>query len=246
MIRIMTLQLAELAIHIPECIPLFEAYGFDYYQNGNQTLKEACDEKGLAFPDVDEELSRLQKKQHHHLTIEDMDPERLINVINGQHHDHEAETLSAIHSAIQDLIASSQTDLAHIAVLCHIDRKFGELKEMLLSHCGKEDKYLFPQIRNLLKLRKDNTPAFQDAVSKTTNLIRILELEHRQSVDSLKEIKKLLNGFDVPPGVSPAYERLMEQLKAFEADFHLHIHIENNVLFPRVKDMSDRFKHQRF
>jgi len=241
----MTLQLAELAIHIPECIPLFEAYGFDYYQNGNQTLKEACDEKGLAFLKVDEELSRLPKKQDHHLTIEDLDPERLINTINGQHHDHEAETLSAIHSAIQDLIASSQTDLPHIAVLCHIDRKFGELKELLLSHCAKEDKYLFPQIRSLLRLRKENTAAFQDAVLKTTQLIRLLESEHRQSVNSLKEIKSLLKGFDVPPGVSKAYEHLMQQLKAFEADFHLHIHIENNVLFPRIKDLSDRFRHQR-
>ncbi len=239
----MTLQLAELAIHIPECIPLFEAYGFDYYQNGNQTLKEACDEKGLAFSRVDEELSKLQKKQDHHLTIEDLDPERLINAINGQHHDHEAETLASIHNAIQDLTATSQTDLPHIAVLCHIDRKFGELKEMLLSHCAREDKYLFPQIRSLLKLRNENTAAFQDAVLKTTHLIRSLELEHRQSVDCLKEIKSLLNGFDVPDGVSQTYKYLMQELKAFEADFHLHIHIENNVLFPRIKDLSDRFKH---
>lgn len=242
----MTLQLAELAIYIPECIPLFETYGFDYYQNGTQTLKEACDEKGLTFLNVDEELSRLQKKAEHHLTLEDMDLELLINTINGQHHDNEAEILSAIHNSIQNLVASSPSDLTHIGVLCRIDRQFGDLKEILLNHCNKEDKWLFPQIRNLLDLQKERSPAFQDAVSKTVSLIKILEFEHKQSVNSLKEMKSLLNDFDVPAGVSLEYERLMVQFKTFEADFHMHIHIENNVLFPKIKDMSDRFKHMRF
>lgn len=239
-----TLQLAELAIHIPECIPVFEKYDFNFYQNGNQTLKEACDEKGLQFPDIDRELSDLQKHLRHRYTLEDMDIELLINSINGQHHDNEAETLASIHNAIQNLVADAPSDLAHIQTLCVIDKKFGELKEKLLHHCEKEDKVLFPQIRNLLVFQKEKAPLFQDAVSKTISLIKTLELEHMHAVNALKEIKLALNNFDTPPEVSMEYDHLMKQFKSFEADFHIHIHIENNVLFPKIKDMDAQFKHQ--
>jgi regulator of cell morphogenesis and NO signaling len=240
-----TLQLAELAIHIPECIPLFEKYGFDFYQNGNQTLKEACDEKGLHFPDIDLELGSLQRHSHDRFNIEDMDIGLLINSINGQHHDNEAETLAAIHNAIQHLVANSPADLAHIQILCGIDKEFGELKEKLLSHCEKEDKLLFPQIRQLLALEKEKSPFLQQAISKTISLIRLLECEHTESVNALRNIKGTLNNFDIAPEVSQDYKSLMTQFKSFEADFHMHIHIENNVLFPKIKDMTDQFKHKR-
>lgn len=241
-----TLQLAELAIHIPECIPLFEKYGFDFYQNGDQTLKEACDEKGLHFAEIDEELNELQKHSNHPYTIEDMDLELLINSINGQHHDNEAETLAAIHHAIQHLVAHSPDRPAHREVLRHIDKEFGELKEKLLSHCEKEDKLLFPQIRRLLVLQKEKATLFQAAVSKTTSLIKTLELEHTQSVGALRNIKSMLHHFETAPEVSQEYLKLMQDFKTFEADFHMHIHIENNVLFPKIKNMTDQFKHHRF
>lgn len=241
-----TLQLAELAIHIPECIPLFEKYGFDFYQNGDQTLKEACDEKGLHFAEIDEELNELQKHSNHPYTIEDMDLELLINSINGQHHDNEAETLAAIHHAIQHLVAHSPDRPAHREVLRHIDKEFGELKEKLLSHCEKEDKLLFPQIRRLLVLQKEKATVFQAAVSKTASLIKTLELEHTQSVGALRNIKSMLHHFETAPEVSQEYHQLMQDFKTFEADFHMHIHIENNVLFPKIKNMTDQFKHHRF
>ncbi len=241
-----TLQLAELAIHIPECIPLFEKYGFDFYQNGNQTLKEACDEKGLRFTEIDGELNNLQKHSNHPYTIEDMDLELLINSINGQHHDNEAETLAAIHHAIQHLVTHSPAGLAHRELLCLIDKEFGELKEILLSHCEKEDKLLFPQIRKLLVLQKEKVTLFQAAVSKTTGLIKTLELEHTQTVNTLRKIKRMLHEFEAAPEVSQEYNTLMNDFKIFEADFHMHIHIENNVLFPKIKDMTDQFKQHRF
>lgn len=241
-----TLQLAELAIHIPECIPLFEKYGFDFYQSGNQTLKEACDEKGLCFAEIDEELNELQKHSNHPYTVEDMDLELLINSINGQHHDNEAETLAAIHQAIRHLLAGSPAGAAHRERLCCIDKEFGELKEKLLSHCEKEDKVLFPQIRRLLVLQKEKAIIFQAAVSKTAGLIKTLELEHIQSVSTLKNIKGMLRELETAPEVLQEYHQLMKEFNIFEADFHMHIHIENNVLFPKIKDMSDQFKHHRF
>lgn len=241
-----TLQLAELAIHIPECIPLFEKYGFDFYQNGNQTLKEACDEKGLRFAEVDQELNELQKHPGHLYTVEDMDIELLINSINGQHHDNEAETLAAIHRAIEHLVDNTPPGMAHKEFLGLIHGEFGGLKEKLLSHCEKEDKLLFPQIRMLLVLQKEKAGTFQAAVSKTISLIKTLELEHTQSVGALRNIKCMLLELETAPGISEEYHQLMKEFKTFEADFHMHIHIENNVLFPKIKDMTDQFKHKTF
>lgn len=238
-----TLQLAELAIYIPECIPLFENYGFNYYQNGNQTLKEACDEKGLLFADIDRELSELQRHSDQHYTVEDMDISMLIHTINGQHHHNEAETLAAIHHDIRQFVAGYPAGLADAMHLYSIDITFGELRTKLSDHCGKEDKLLFPQIGNLLLLQKEKPVMFQHAISKTISLINILEYEHTQAIQLLSEIVSALKKTEVPPGMSGAYQSLLQHFKTFEADFHMHIHIENNVLFPKIKNMSDQFRH---
>ncbi len=240
----MTLQLSELAIHIPTSISLFEKYGFDYYQQGNQTLKEACDEKGLDFLEIDAELSNLQKKlDGENRTIEDMDISLLMDLINGQHHHNEAAILSFIHCQIQNLISDLPTDAVHLERLSRIDKQFGELKENLLNHCEKEDKFLFPQLKKIINLQKDKSSFLSDAVSKVIQLIKILEIEHAHSVTTLSEIKCTLTNFDNPSEVSEEYTSLMNTLKEFEMDFHVHIHIENNVLFPKIRELDEQFKH---
>lgn len=238
----MPLQLAELAIHIPSTIVLFEKYGFNYYQNGSQTLKEACAQKGLDFTAIDKELADLQKTQPNQLTIEDMDLSLLIDRINGQHHDHEAVILSDILTEIQTLLKDENTSKEQLNVLEITEKKFSHLKERLLMHCDKEDKLLFPLIRKIGALQKDRSPRLKGVITEIKELVNVLEMEHQESVSFIAEIRNLLMNYDKAGNISSGFSVLMTHFKDFELDFHVHIHIENNVLFPRIKEMAEQLK----
>lgn len=242
----MSLQLAELAIHIPAAILLFEKYELNYYQNGSQTLRDACTQKGLCFEDIDNELNKLQKnsKTHYLLALEDMDINRLIDFINGQHHDNEAEILSFIHNSLQKLIREA-TDSVPIERLIKVEGKFTELKEKLFKHCEKEDRILFPQLRKIVSLQNDKLPHLFNTVNEVKSLITLLEAEHRQATDILSNIRKDLDNYNVPENSSFEYSLLMKHLKEFESDLHIHLHIENNVLFPKFRVLEEKIERAR-
>jgi regulator of cell morphogenesis and NO signaling len=236
----MPVQLAELAIHIPPSIVLFEKYGFNYYQNGSQTLKEACVQKGLDFNAIDKELAHLKKIQAGHFTMEDMDLNVLIDRINGQHHDHEAEILLDMIADTQALLKDGNTDSGQIKALELIESKFNYLKERLLMHCDKEDKVLFPLIRKIGPLQKDRSPQFKGTITEIRELVKVLETEHMESISLIAELRGLLLNYDSAGSVSKGFPVLMAHFNDFELDFHVHIHIENNVLFPRIREMAEK------
>jgi regulator of cell morphogenesis and NO signaling len=238
----MPLQLAELAIHIPTAIVLFEKYGFNYYQHGSQTLKEACEQKGLDFNTIDKELAHLQKTQANQFTMEDMDLNVLIDRINGQHHDHESEILSDIITEIRALGKNTDTSSSQVNALEAIENKFSYLKERLLGHCDKEDKVLFPMIRKIGALQKDKSTRLKGAMTEIRELVKILEMEHLESISLIAEIKDLLVNYGKAGNNSNGLFSLMTHFKDFELDFHVHIHIENNVLFPRIMEMAEQNK----
>ena len=237
------MTLAELAIHIPTSIELFEKYNFNYYQNGSQKFKAACEEKGLVFSEIDAELNQLQKlsKTNTMLTLEDMSVDRLIDFINGQHHSNEAEVLDFIEESIKKLIANPNCNEALILILQKMDEKFSDFKDKLTKHCEKEDKILFPYMRKLYELRRDkvftNTSQKNSFVKKP---IQLLEAEHVQASSVLSEIKNITQNFSSQPNAPKEYQKLMEHLKEFEIEFHVHLHIENNILFPKVIALEEQ------
>jgi regulator of cell morphogenesis and NO signaling len=238
------MTLAELAIHIPASIEMFEKYNFNYYQNGSQKFKDACEEKGLVFSEIDAELNQLQKlsKTNTMLTLEDMSVDRLIDFINGQHHSNEAEVLDFIEESIKKLITNPNCDKALISILQKLDEKFTDFKDKLTKHCEKEDKILFPYMRKLCELRRDkiftNTSQKNSFVKKP---IQLLEAEHVQASSVLKEIKEITQNFSIQANAPKEYQKLMEHLKEFEVEFHVHLHIENNILFPKVIALEEQF-----
>lgn len=243
----MSLTLADLAIHIPASIRLFEKYDFDYYQNGKQTFKEACQEKGLSFSEIDAELNCLQNesKETYPLTLEDMSIDTLIDFINGQYHSSEAEVLNFIHSNIQKLINDENCGGLLLNLLKDIEQKFRELMVKLIQHCEKEDQILFPYIRKLFELcRHKSEISSSRSISIIKNPIRMLEEEHVQAANILSELKKATDNFTAPLSSPKEYATLMERMKEFEKELHMHLHIENNILFPKLIVLEEQLNSQ--
>lgn len=237
----MSLQLAELAIYIPSCIPLFEKYQLNYYLHGQQSLKQACADKALSFALIDAELKNLNPDSSlsYLLTLEEMDLARLIDFINGQHHASEEEVLALLKGHIQYLRSVEDVSSANIAAWDILIAKFEYLEKRLLTHCCKEDEVLFPLLRKLFEHRSDkNEHDVKQSTKAARELIAGLENEHREVITLFNEIKKLLLDIKSPLAFSPEYRVLMEKLHDFEYDFHIHLHIENNVLFPKFRELD--------
>ena len=238
----MTTTLSELAIHVPASIEVFEKYDFDYYQNGNQTFEEACKEKGLNHVEIDKELNNLERslKISYELTLEDLSVDRLIDFINGHHHDNEAEILNYLEEEIKKLSRSNALDNELKKILGDLQLKFVDLKRKLVLHCEKEDKIIFPYMRRLYELRHDKTLSgnLKRNLSVKEPLLLLIS-EHNQVIKLLNIIKKITNKFNVPENAPNEYQKLMTNMKEFERDFHIHLHIENNILFPKFKTLEE-------
>lgn len=236
----MPITLDELAIRIPACIELFEKYGLDYYQNGRQTLREACERAELSFPAIDAELSLLEEVQ---LTLEDMSADRVIDFLNGQCHASEKESLRSIHSAIRKQLKTASG--GEETVLLQIEPLFRQLRSLLLEHCRKEDELFFPFMRKLVALHRSRAlKTMPGATGFIRNPLLILESEHIEVTDLLLAIKQIADHFQPGIEASPEYQALMQSLILFEHDLHMHLHIENNILFPKLMLLEEELSKQ--
>ena len=107
-------------------------------------------------------------------------------------------------------------------------------------HCDKEDKTLFPQMRKLFALRRYKSEMHPSKpVSYIKKSIQVLESEHIDVSNILSEIKRMTNNFTIPLYAPKEYKTLMESLREFESDLHEHLHIENNILFPKIISLEE-------
>jgi regulator of cell morphogenesis and NO signaling len=242
----MNLLLAEIATHIPASIGLFEKYGLNYYQDGKKSLRQACEEKKLVFSEIDKELGNLPKnsQENYLMTFGDMEIDHLAELISTKHHSNEEEVLEIIHKKLLRVIAS-HSDISEYQVLHLSAKKFQKLKEALTEHCRKEDLILFPQLRKLSNLkRKKHSPELHAIVETITNLIHELEEEHSASLILLSEIESEISELAIkhPSG---DLDFFLKGLKEFEYDFHLHLHIENNILFHKFEQLREQLEKRK-
>lgn len=238
----MSLTLAELAIHIPGSIELFEKYEFDFYQNGQQTLKEACKKNDLSHSKISAELNSLPKNSTYHINMDEIGIERLIDFINIKYHSKEKEILSTIHFNIQSVLTEKNNDKSFVHFIENIEEIFCDLMDNFIRHCNKEEEILFPHINKLLQLRAGKAKLTSNQVAVLKNPIQILVADHEKAVEIVSDIKKWTNRLNIPKNASAAYLVLIKSLKEFEKDFHMHLHLENNILFPKCIALEDELK----
>jgi len=97
----------------------------------------------------------------------------------------------------------------------------------------KEERILFPYIKQLHYAKKNNEQITPPLFGTIKNPIRMMEAEHQSAGDALHKIRELSNDFTFPPDACNTFKALYSELKEFEEDLHKHIHLENNILFPK-------------
>jgi regulator of cell morphogenesis and NO signaling len=225
----------ELARLWPGSIPLLEQYGIDFCCGGSRHLGQACQERGIGFSDFLKALNEASQAAGE-LSQENWDTApltKLIEHILDRHHGYLQTELPRLQQQIDKIIEVHGAQ--HGDVLHPLGKAFSTLRAELTDHLWKEENVLFPLIRRLAQAHESGDPTPPVSVADS---IRVMEYEHRSTGHGLEKIYDLTKGFQTPPDACATYQAVMRGLQALTEDIHRHIHLENNILFPRAQELE--------
>jgi regulator of cell morphogenesis and NO signaling len=217
--------LGELVTLHPDLIRPLERLGLDYCCGGQRTLPEACRESGL---DPEEVLALLAHAlaPSHPADYADLGPAELVDHIEALHHAYLHEEMPRL-SMLAEKVAGVHGD--RHPELIDVEATYAELRAELDPHLMKEERVLFPIVRDLAA-----DPTAQFHCGSVRNPISVMLAEHDRAGSLLARLRQLTNGYEAPADGCASYQALYQGLAQLEADTHLHIHKENNLLFPAV------------
>jgi len=210
-------------------ILVFDKYNFDYCCNGNRSIREVCKEKNLDLSILIDEL----KETSDEFQIDKFSEWRLdflIDYILNNHHQYIHKmipVISDLSKKISDEYGEKFSELKSIA------RIFSVIYKDLKQHMLKEEQILFPYIKQLVSLNDAGNKSEKPYFGMIDNPIRMMESEHKTAIEEYDSLKELTNNFTFHEDSNQALRNLYGQLEDFGKDLHLHIHLENNILFPK-------------
>jgi regulator of cell morphogenesis and NO signaling len=227
----------EIALENPSSIRVFESLGIDYCCGGKRPLSDACTHANVSFSRVLELLE--QASQNSQAPDAEAWRERplrdLIAHIVGEHHGYVRRETPRIEALLAKVAAKHGPTHPEIA---QIDQIFTAIGQELATHLLKEEQILFPYVDRMEQavLAGDPVPAaFFGTVKRP---IASMVAEHDNAGAMLSQIRELSNGYTAPVGACPTFVALYRGLEEFERDLHHHVHLENNILFPRAVEME--------
>ena len=211
---------------------VFERHGLDYCCNGCRTVEQGCRDAGADQGALLREIDGvLRTPAADAPRFASWDVPALITHLVSKHHAYVRAAMPALldHTrTIANVHGERHTELAHIA------RLFERVAREMTDHMAKEEQVLFPFITALDAAAREGRPAPMAPFGAVTNPIRLMESEHLFVGDALAEMRQLTGGFRPPDDACATYRVCLQELEAFEADLHAHVHLENNILFPRA------------
>jgi regulator of cell morphogenesis and NO signaling len=223
---VVSMTLGEIVTLRPSLAADLERRGLDYCCHGGRTLAEAADGAGLDAQAVAEELSAAPVDGSP-AAWASLGPVELIDHIEATHHRYLREQLPRI-AALADKIVTVHGD--RHPELAEVQRLFGQLRADIEPHLAREEQELFPMIRRLV-----GTDGPGSDTRALVAQIEALAAEHETVGDLLDQLRGVTSGYVTPADGCASYAACYRALADLEADTHLHVHKENNVLFPAVR-----------
>jgi regulator of cell morphogenesis and NO signaling len=209
---------------------VFNAHGIDFCCKGKRTLEDVCREQQLDTSLLFRELKLVEQTMDREPHFDEWDLAKLIDFIEEKHHKYVKTHVPVIREFLEKLCTVHGTDHPE---LLEVRDLFQIGSENLLSHMLKEEHILFPMVRKMIMgLNADESiskPGFSVVMP-----IHIMLREHEAEGDRFARIKEVTSSYTVPEDGCATYRAAFSLLKQFEEDLHHHIHLENNILFPKA------------
>ena len=232
----------DLAVENPAATRVFERLGIDYCCGGNQTLEQACQSVNLPVDQVLQSLEEAELASQR--TGKDRDWRResltdLIAHISSTHHKYVREEIARLRpllEKVRSVHGKNHPELLRIQVT------FGDLAQELTMHLMKEEMVLFPYVVRMEEAVVQKDPVLPPPFGTVQNPVSMMMHEHDTAGIALRLMRQASGDYTPPPDACVSYQTLYQALNEFEVDLHQHIHLENNILFPRAIEMEQ--KHQ--
>jgi regulator of cell morphogenesis and NO signaling len=227
-----TKTVRDIALEQPSSIRVFEQYGIDYCCGGRKPLAEACAAKNLGVDAVIASLEAAAKAETRNASDwSQASLETLANHIVSTHHTYVKRELPRLAGLAQRVVNRHGDTQPELPL---IQGKLAQLDEELTQHLTKEEVILFPYVAKLERATTDGGAIPHGCFGTVANPIAMMTSEHDAAGALIAEIRELSHQFTTPVGACPTYHAFYDGLREFEQDLHQHIHLENNILFPRA------------
>ena len=218
---------------------VFKKYGIDFCCGGGVSIAKACEKAGVNFADLEKDLIASENENTRAVNYNSWELDFLTDHIINVHHKYVEESLPLI---TQYAAKVAKVHGHHYSELLEIQQLFALVTTEMGGHQRKEELILFPYIKKLVQAEREGTPAPDAHFGSVDNPIKMMEAEHEEVGDLLKKIAKLSNNYTPPEGACNTYRAFYAKLDEFEQDLHHHIHLENNILFPKVLKLEKELR----
>lgn len=209
---------------------VFKKFGIDFCCGGEKSLKDASAEAGISEEHLKAELEKADTvtssaSQDYNKWGLDF----LADYIKNTHHQYVKESAPVLKGLAEKVALAHGLQQAELFDLA---KRVDSLLTDLLDHVNKEETIVFPAIKTLVAKRDAGDKSPLEGSLETA--IKLMHEEHDHAGDDLRYFRKITSDYTLPAGACNSYTYLFEKLKEFEDDLFRHIHLENNILFPKA------------
>lgn len=229
--NIENMTVAEIVTENIKTADIFKKNGIDFCCGGNVKVQEICLKKGVDFKTIQNEIHNIGNQPMSAHDYNSWELDFLSDYIINTHHKYVVEA--------NDLIIQYSGKVAkvhghHYTEVVEINELFHSIANELKMHMHKEEMILFPYIKQLAEAKKNGMKVAPPPFGTIQNPINMMEAEHVDAGDILEKLAKLSNNFTPPPEACNTFKALYAKLEEYQNDLFQHIHLENNILFPKA------------
>ena len=216
---------------------VFKKHNMDFCCGGKKTLKEACEEQNLNPNQLIEEIKINSINSSPEQNYSDWRIDFLADYIVNTHHTYVHKNLGTINEFLDKTVNKHSEKHPELIKISHL---FLQVKGELLNHMQKEEQILFPYIKKLTQTEDSETNLTTPMFGSIKNPIAMMEQEHEEAGNAFQNIRSLSNNLIPPNDACKTYQITYTLLNEFEENLHLHIHLENNILFPKAISLEEK------
>lgn len=214
---------------------VFKKYGIDFCCGGGVSVKRAAEKAGVDYDQLTNDLLSVENTTTRANNYNNWELDFLADHIVNVHHVYIKESIPLIIRYASRVV---QVHGEHYPELIQIQRLFSEVAIELGGHCKKEELILFPFVKKMLQAKRGGEKLERPNFDTVDNPIRIMEADHEEAGAIFRKIAVLSNNYTSPAGACNTFKAFYSKLQEFEQDLHQHVHLENNILFPKTMDLE--------
>ena len=217
---------------------VFKKYHIDFCCKGGRTVEEACDKKKVSPEEIYKELEEVANRKSEDIDFNSWPLDLLADYVEKTHHRYVEEKSAMLIPYLNKLC---KVHGERHPELFEINELFIGSAQDLAAHMKKEELILFPFIKQMVEANKNGEPLPAPRFGTVENPVAMMKHEHEAEGERFVKIAELTNNYEFPDDACGTYQVTYRMLEDFQNDLHKHIHLENNILFPKAIAMEKTF-----